>query len=369
MDTGRACALPVGTILSGPAAGVMGAWAVGRGVGAHRLLTLDIGGTSTDMALIDREPLRTNLGEIEGMPLRLPRLDVHTIGAGGGSIARLDAAGGLRVGPESAGADPGPAAYGKGESPTLTDAHLVLGHLLPQAFGFGRVAVDPDRAGRAIEPLADALGLSLHAAADAIVAQAQAKMARGLRSVSAARGISPETCTLLAFGGAGGLHLCALARMLGVRQWIAPPYPGVLSAYGLLWMDAVHEARRTVLTPLPDTRAVRLDAVLLELRAECERRCRRWASPPTATNCTLLLTCATKGNPTRLPRRSTPTAPRTPARRSNSSTRHATASRCLTAQWNWRPCACAPLRCTPNPRARAGSRPTPRWATCPVPCG
>jgi N-methylhydantoinase A len=127
MDTGRACALPVGTILSGPAAGVMGAWAVGRGVGAHRLLTLDIGGTSTDMALIDREPLRTNLGEIEGMPLRLPRLDVHTIGAGGGSIARLDAAGGLRVGPESAGADPGPAAYGKGESPTLTDAHLVLG--------------------------------------------------------------------------------------------------------------------------------------------------------------------------------------------------------------------------------------------------
>jgi N-methylhydantoinase A len=270
MDTGRACALPVGTILSGPAAGVMGAWAVGRGVGAHRLLTLDIGGTSTDMALIDREPLRTNLGEIEGMPLRLPRLDVHTIGAGGGSIARLDAAGGLRVGPESAGADPGPAAYGKGELPTLTDAHLVLGHLLPQAFGFGRVAVDPDRAAQAIEPLAHALGLSLHAAAEAIVAQAQAKMARGLRSVSAARGISPETCTLLAFGGAGGLHLCALARMLGVRQWIAPPYPGVLSAYGLLWMDAVHEARRTVLTPLPDTRTVRLDAVLLELRAECE---------------------------------------------------------------------------------------------------
>jgi N-methylhydantoinase A len=270
MDTERACTLPVGTILSGPAAGVMGAWAVGRGVGAHRLLTLDIGGTSTDMALIDREPLRTSLGEIEGMPLRLPRLDVHTIGAGGGSIARLDAAGGLRVGPESAGADPGPAAYGKGDLPTLTDAHLVLGHLLPQAFGFGRIAVDPDRAAQAIEPLAHALGLSLYAAADAIVAQAQAKMARGLRSVSAARGISPESCTLLAFGGAGGLHLCALARMLGVRQWIAPPYPGVLSAYGLLWMDGVHEARRTVLTPLPDTRATRLDAVLLELRAECE---------------------------------------------------------------------------------------------------
>lgn len=270
MDTQRACALSVSTILSGPAAGVMGAWAVGRGAGAHRLLTLDIGGTSTDMALIDREPLRTNLGEIEGMPLRLPRLDVHTIGAGGGSMARLDAAGGLRVGPESAGADPGPAAYGKSELPTLTDAHLVLGQLLPQVFGFGQVAIDPDRAARAIEPLAHALSLRLHEAADAIVAQAQGKMARGLRSISAARGISPESCTLLAFGGAGGLHLCALARMLGIRQWVAPPYPGVLSAYGLLWMDAVHEARRTVLMPLPDTRSVPLDAVLLELRAECE---------------------------------------------------------------------------------------------------
>ena len=280
MDTGRACALPVGTILSGPAAGVIGAWAVGRGVGAHRLLTLDIGGTSTDMALIDREPLRTNFGELEGMPLRLPRLDVHTIGAGGGSIAHLDMAGGLRVGPESAGADPGPAAYGKGDRPTLTDAHLVLGHLLPQAFGFGRVAVDPDRAARALEPLAHALGLSLHAAAEAIVAQARAKMVRGLRSVSAARGISPETCTLLAFGGAGGLHLCALARMLGVRQWIAPPYPGVLSAYGLLWMDRVHEARRTALMSLPDTRTTRLDAVLLELRAECEAAMQTMGASP-----------------------------------------------------------------------------------------
>jgi N-methylhydantoinase A len=163
--------------------------------------------------------------------------------------------------------------------PTLTDAHLVLGHLLPQAFGFGRIAIDPDRAAQAIEPLAHALGLSLHAAAEAMVAQAQAKMARGLRSVSAARGISPESCAMLAFGGAGGLHLCALARMLGVRQWIAPPYPGVLSAYGLLWMDGVHEARRTVLTPLPDARATRLQAVLLELRAECEEAMRTLGAP------------------------------------------------------------------------------------------
>ncbi|MCX7992512.1 MAG: hydantoinase/oxoprolinase family protein [Fimbriimonadales bacterium] len=279
MDVESACALPVSTILSGPSAGVMGAWAVGRGVGAHRLLTLDIGGTSTDMALIDREPLRTQLGEIEGMPLRLPRLDVQTIGAGGGSIARLDAAGGLRVGPESAGADPGPAAYGKGEQPTLTDAHLVLGHLLPQTFGFGQVGVDPDLSAKAIEPLAEVLGLSLAEAASAILEQARARMARGLRSVSAGRGVSPEGCTLVAFGGAGGLHLCALARLLGVRQWVAPPDPGVLSAYGLLWMDCVHEARRTVLTPLPDAPARQLEEALLELRAECEAAMRRMGVP------------------------------------------------------------------------------------------
>lgn len=270
MDATRACAHPVSTVLSGPAAGVMGAWAIGRGVGAHRLLTLDIGGTSTDMALIDREPLRTQGGEIEGMPLRLPRLDVHTIGAGGGSIARLDAAGGLRVGPQSAGADPGPAAYGKGTLPTLTDAHLVLGHLLPQTFGFGRVAIDPALSAQAIEPLAQALRLSLPETAQAILDQARAKMVRGLRRISAGRGVSPESCALIAFGGAGGLHLCALARLLGVRQWIAPPYPGVLSAYGLLWMDCVHEARRTVLTPLTELTPPRLYAVLRELHAECE---------------------------------------------------------------------------------------------------
>ncbi|MCS7301545.1 MAG: hydantoinase/oxoprolinase family protein [Fimbriimonadales bacterium] len=270
MDIPRACELPISTVLSGPAAGVLGAWAIGRGVGAHRLLTLDIGGTSTDMALIDREPLRTQLGEIEGMPLRLTRLDVHTIGAGGGSIARLDAAGGLRVGPQSAGADPGPAAYGRGELPTLTDAHLTLGHLLPHTFGFGQATIDPDLSARALERLATALRCSLHETAEAVLAQARAAMARGLRRVSAGRGVSPESCTLIAFGGAGGLHVCALARLLNIPQWIAPPYPGVLSAYGLLWMDCVSEARRTVLTPLPETRSPSLERVLAELHAECE---------------------------------------------------------------------------------------------------
>ncbi|MDW8051210.1 MAG: hydantoinase/oxoprolinase family protein [Armatimonadota bacterium] len=270
MSVEHACRHPISTVLSGPAAGVMGAWALGRSLGAHRLLTVDVGGTSTDMALIDREPLRTTLGEVGGMPVRLPRLDVHSIGVGGGSIAYLDVAGGLRVGPQSAGACPGPAAYGIGDEPTLTDAHFVLGYLLPQTYGFGQMAVDPDLSARAIEPLARALGLSVPEAAQAIVAQAQARMARGLRSISAGRGISPESCTLIAFGGAGGLHLCALARLLGIRRWIAPPYPGVFSAYGLLWMDSTYEARRTVLLPLAEAHLHAVGSLLLELRAECD---------------------------------------------------------------------------------------------------
>ncbi len=270
MGVPLASALPITTVLSGPSAGVMGAWALARQTGFSRVLTLDMGGTSTDMALIDREPLRTSLGEIEGMPIRLPRLDIHTIGAGGGSLAYLDPAGGLRVGPQSAGADPGPALYGKGDQPTLTDAHAALGHLLRETFGFGQFELQMERAFTALEPLARALGLSLHETAQAILDQARAKMARGLRTISSGRGISPESCTLLVFGGAGGLHLCALARLVGIRQWVVPPYPGVLSAYGLLWMDRLYEAVRTVLTPLPQSRSIAIEQVLLELRAECE---------------------------------------------------------------------------------------------------
>ncbi len=270
MNLRLASALPITTVLSGPSAGVMGAWALARQMGFHRVLTLDMGGTSTDMALIDREPLRTSLGEIEGMPIRLPRIDIHTIGAGGGSLAYLDPAGGLRVGPQSAGADPGPAIYGKGDQPTLTDAHAVLGHLVPQVFGFGQFELQMERAHHAIAPLASALGISIEQTAQAMIDQARAKMARGLRTISSGRGISPESCALLVFGGAGGLHLSALARLLGIRQWLVPPYPGVMSAYGLLWMDKVHEAVRTLLMPFPTARATAIEQVLLELRAECE---------------------------------------------------------------------------------------------------
>ncbi len=250
MGVARACKLPISTVLSGPAAGVMGAWAIGRQSGHPRLLTLDMGGTSTDVALIDREPTRVGLSEVAGMPIRLPQLEIHTIGAGGGSIAYLDEAGSLRVGPQSAGADPGPAAYGKGDQPTVTDAHIVLGHLLPETFGFGQITIQPERAWRALESLAHALGLSVPETAEAILDQARARMAKALRTVSAARGYDPAEFTLLAFGGAGPLHIGMLARLIGAKRWLLPPFPGVLSACGLLWMDGVHEAVRTILTSL-----------------------------------------------------------------------------------------------------------------------
>ncbi|GBC93750.1 Acetophenone carboxylase gamma subunit [bacterium HR15] len=293
MGVAQACRLPISTVLSGPAAGVMGAWAVGRQSGHPRLLTFDMGGTSTDVALIDKEPTRVGLSEVAGMPIRLPQLEIHTIGAGGGSIASLDAAGSLRVGPQSAAADPGPAAYGKGDLPTVTDAHVVLGHLLPETFGFGQLPLQPEGAWRALEPLARALGISVPETAEAILEQARARMAKALRLVSAARGYDPADFTLLAFGGAGPLHTTALARLLGVRRWLLPRFPGVLSAYGLLWMDVVHEAVRTVLgTPFAsgEWQGAYLNgygSLLHELHQECAQALQEAGAAPEAAHYSL----------------------------------------------------------------------------------
>jgi N-methylhydantoinase A len=270
MDIGQACRHPVSTLLSGPAAGVMGAWAVGRQANHHRLLTLDMGGTSTDVALIDLEPARTGTGEIGGMPLRLPRLDIHTVGAGGGSLAYLDIAGTLRVGPQSAGAAPGPAAYGKGDQPTVTDAHLILGHLNPECFGFGQVQLQPECSWHALERLGRQLGRSPQEVAGAILEQADAQMAKALRTVSVARGYDPARFSLLVFGGAGALHVCRLARLIGATQWIVPLYPGVLSAYGLLWSDTLHEAVRTVLIPVANLQVERLREQVRSMQQETE---------------------------------------------------------------------------------------------------
>ena len=240
---------PVRTILSGPAGGVIGALSVARNAGVDRILTFDMGGTSTDVALLDakREPPTTSEGQVAGLPVSVPMLDIHTAGAGGGSLAWMDTAGALQVGPQSAGADPGPACYGRGEQPTVTDANLILGRLHPDHFLGGAMGLDEARAHRALAHLpAKSFATSDHLA-EGILRVANARMESALRRVSVERGYDPRTFTLLAFGGAGPLHACALAQSLGIRRVLIPAAPGALSALGILDADLRREFSRTVM--------------------------------------------------------------------------------------------------------------------------
>jgi N-methylhydantoinase A len=234
-------------LLSGPAGGLIGARRVAEQCGAAGVLTFDMGGTSTDVALVEGEAPLTREGRVAGYPVAVPMVDMHTIGAGGGSIAWRDAGGMLRVGPRSAGAAPGPACYGRGGvEPTVTDANLVLGRLVPDAFLGGRLALDRGAAERAVGALADALGLSLQACALGIVRLADEHMANALRVMSVQRGRDPRELALLSFGGAGGLHVCALAEALGMRHAIVPARAGVLSAYGMLAAPRGRDLARSV---------------------------------------------------------------------------------------------------------------------------
>lgn len=243
----------VRTILSGPAGGVMGAWRVGSLAGYERLITFDMGGTSTDVSLVDGAPhVSPEGGMISHLPIRVPMLDIHTVGAGGGSLARADAGGVLRVGPESAGADPGPAAYGRGSLPTVTDANLVLGRLYPEAFLGGRLALDVERSRDALGSLAGGLGLSLEAAAEGVVRVANVQMVRALRRVSVERGHDPRRFCLVAFGGGGPLHACDLAEEAGIPTVLVPYYPGTLSALGMLLSDVRKEYSLTVMRPVEE---------------------------------------------------------------------------------------------------------------------
>ena len=222
-------------LLSGPAGGLMGARRIGGELGRPHLLTFDMGGTSTDVALIDGQVNLTSEGSIGPYPVAVPMVDMHTIGAGGGSIARLDEGGMLVVGPESAGADPGPACYGRGGGlPTVTDANLVLGRLRPSAFLGGGMLLDMAAAQHAVGQLAGQMQLSLQQAAQGIIELANEHMAQALRVISVQRGIDPAAYTLTAFGGAGGLHVCALADALGMKHALVPIHAGVLSALGML---------------------------------------------------------------------------------------------------------------------------------------
>ena len=248
---------PLRLFLSGPAAGVIGGRVIGENAGVADLITLDVGGTSCDIALIrDGEPVVRAEGAVAGYPVRVPMIDVNTIGAGGGSIAWLDEAGSLRVGPESAGAEPGPACYGKGGvEPTVTDASLVLGYLQPAAFAGGALTLQPDRAHESIENrLAGPLGLSVEDAALGIHRILIAQMAEGVRAVSIRQGIDPRQFTLLAMGGAGPLLATALAEELDIRSVLVPRHAGVLSAVGLL--SGTGRARGGVLLS-PSTRGAR----------------------------------------------------------------------------------------------------------------
>jgi N-methylhydantoinase A len=251
---------PVRTVLSGPAGGVVGAGATARLSGLEQIISFDMGGTSTDVALVDHEAKANSQSEVAGLPVGVPMLDIHAVGAGGGSLARFDAAGALRVGPESAGADPGPICYGRGALPTVTDANLLLGRLQPHRFLGGDFQLDLDRTRRiAGEWLAkQKSGLSLEQFADGVIRVVNATMEKAIRVVSIERGYDPRHFALVAFGGAGGLHACELAQALGIPRVVVPALPGALSAFGILVSDVIKDYSRTVLwratTDLPFTK-------------------------------------------------------------------------------------------------------------------
>ncbi len=256
-------------LLSGPAGGLAGARAVAAAAGEERLITFDMGGTSTDVALVDGEPVPTGEGRIGDWPVAVPMADIHTIGAGGGSIAWVDAGGALQVGPLSAGAAPGPACYGAGgEAATVTDANLVLGRLPVQVRLGGRVVLDVDAARAALAQVAARLGLpDPESAALGVVRIVDERMAQALRVVSVLRGLDPRTYTLVAFGGAGGLHACDLAARLGMTRVLAPAHAGVLSALGMLAAAPGRDLARTVIRPLAALAAADIEAQIERLAA------------------------------------------------------------------------------------------------------
>src|ERR1700686_4421708 len=240
---------PVRTVLSGPAGGVVGAAATARASGFDRIIAFDMGGTSTDVSLVDGSIATATDAQVTGLPVSVPMLDIHTVGAGGGSLARFDAAGVLRVGPESAGADPGPICYGNFTQPTVTDANLLLGRLQPTRFLGGDFTLDLDRTRRLTREWLkkSSSKLTLDQFAAGILCVVNATMEKAIRVVSIERGRDPRHFTLVAFGGAGGLHACALAEALSIPRVIIPALPGALSALGILASDVVKDYSRTVL--------------------------------------------------------------------------------------------------------------------------
>ena len=270
LPVARARREPVHTVLSGPAGGVVGALTWARRAGHESVISFDMGGTSTDVSLCPGRPLHTREFEIADQPVSIPVIDIHTVGAGGGSIARVDAGGALRVGPRSAGAEPGPICYGRGGAEvTVTDAHVWLGRLPADAFLGGERILDREAVRAPLARIAAALGGSLEEAAEGILAVVDTSMEGALRVISVERGYDPIGFAVVGFGGAGALHVAELARRLGAPSAIVPPDPGLLSAYGMLASPLTRETSRTVLArgEEPAT-SERISAVLEELVAE-----------------------------------------------------------------------------------------------------
>jgi len=259
---------PARVLLSGPAGGVEGARATGKLLGAKTLITMDMGGTSCDVSLIREGRIEwSTQGAVGGHPVALPMVEIHTIGAGGGSIGWVDAGGALRVGPQSAGAIPGPACYGRGGTdPTVTDAHVVLGHVPPRRPIGGLDALSLDAAREAVASVGARLGLGLEETALGMLEVSDAAMERAIRVISVERGQDPREATLVAFGGAGPLHAVAVARRLAIPRVIVPRCAGVLSAFGLLTADAGHDHSRSLLRGLRSLSEEEVEAVLEELR-------------------------------------------------------------------------------------------------------
>ena len=270
MTVGAARQAPAHLVYSGPAAGVLACQFIGQLTQRPNVLGFDMGGTSTDISLVYRgEPLMTTEADVGGYPVKLPVLDVNTIGAGGGSIAWLDSGGGLRVGPKSAGADPGPVAYQQGGTePTVTDANLVLGRLIPDRFLGGEMMLDPDAALAAIrKKIAEPLGLDPISAAAGILRIVNANMERALKVSSAERGYDPRDFSLIAFGGAGPVHAAALAKEVGFASVLVPESPGVFSAFGLLVADLRHDFVRSYMVGLDQVSTKMLTSFYADLQA------------------------------------------------------------------------------------------------------
>ena len=259
ITAGLASEQPVRTILSGPAGGVVGAFHTGVQAGYQDIITLDMGGTSTDVSLCPGRIKETTSATLGGYPISVPMIEIHTVGAGGGSIARVDSGGALVVGPQSAGSDPGPACYGAGDQITVTDANLVLGRMRPDHFLGGRLSLDQRRVEGLMGSLAVQIGASVQDTALGIIRVVNANMERAIRAISLERGYDPRRFTLVPFGGAGPMHSCELAQELGIPRVLVPTHPGILSALGVAIANVVKDYSRTVMLRGDDVDRRRLD--------------------------------------------------------------------------------------------------------------